>query len=282
MKLGVSIDAKAKFKVKGTYQVGTDGETKRPMYLLKVQVVQETRTVLEIKPRGVFGVDDVARAAGACVVLPVNATEKERETKLIKVQDEPTVRLDGDRVVPEKGCPYAVEIWVKEGKTYKPRKPEIKDGLVFVPIKRGEVYAVRLINNSPLEAAATLTIDGLHAFAFTTLKDQEGKPARPFFLLSPGGAADAIGWVIDLKRIEDFVVTGYPESAVNELKGDPAKVGVVTVTFAPAWPKGKAPADEPEDKGDATGRGTSHETNYKMEERQIGQTRAIVSIRYTR
>lgn len=283
IKVGVTIDIKAGYKVKGAYQVGVDRKSSRPMFLLSVQLLQETRIVLEIKPRGVFGVDDVARASGTSVVLPVDATEEEREKKLIKVLEEPAVRLDTERITPEKGCFYAVEIWVKEATGYKPRRPEVKEGLAYVPIKRGEVYAVRLINNSPYEAAATLTIDGLHAFAFTTLKDPKGKPARPTFLVPAGKAALVKGWPIDLKRTDEFLVTGYANSAVAELKGDPAKVGVVTVTFAASWTKDKPPADEPEGKGsDATGRGASLATNYEMMERQIGGTRAIVSVRYTR
>lgn len=80
----------------------------------------------------------------------------------------PQVGIIGTHISADKVfCPYAFEVLVKSGEEYRSRKPVEKEGLAFVRIERAEVYAVRLINNSDSEAAATLTIDGLSIFAFS-------------------------------------------------------------------------------------------------------------------
>ena len=47
------------------------------------------------------------------------------------------------------------------------------EGLPFVEISRDEIYEIRLINNSPLEAAVQITIDGLSTFAFSEVRHQD-------------------------------------------------------------------------------------------------------------
>ena len=43
----------------------------------------------------------------------------------------------------------------------------LENGLPFVRIDKGELYEVRVVNNSPEEVAVTLAIDGIDQFTFS-------------------------------------------------------------------------------------------------------------------
>src|SRR4029434_6093340 len=98
--------------------------------------------------------------------LPADGPRAERNAEIEKSLDKPKVNVQGARVSAAADSPYAVEVWAapRRGAKYQPRTATVKDGLAFVPLSRGEVFGVRLINKSPLDAAVTLTIDGLNLY----------------------------------------------------------------------------------------------------------------------
>ena len=53
-----------------------------------------------------------------------------------------------------------------------PRSAQAQMGQAFVGIGRHEIYEVRIYNHAAGEAAATLAIDGLSAFAFSEIRDR--------------------------------------------------------------------------------------------------------------
>ena len=58
--------------------------------------------------------------------------------------------------------------WSSRASDFRPRAAsKDEDGFAFLKINRDEIYAVKLINDSPHDAAVTLTIDGLSVFAFS-------------------------------------------------------------------------------------------------------------------
>src|SRR5262249_28340942 len=105
----------------------------------------------------------LAPLLAATADLPPDETLEARQQRLRDSLAKPKVYLDGARIRAGPNSPYAVEVQVN-GETVRPR---IEEGMAFVPIKRNDRYAVRLMNDSAREVAATLTIDGLSMFAFS-------------------------------------------------------------------------------------------------------------------
>src|SRR5262249_16916482 len=151
-----------------------------------------------------------------------------------------------------------------------------KDGLAFVNIKRGEVYAVKLTNRADHDVAATLAIDGLSMFAFSENKDYE-------VVIVPKGREGLIpGWPITNERSDAFQVSQSARSAVAELLPTSSSIGTISVSFKAAWPKdSEPPADEGNVKqggrdADATARGKPVDpkgTRYNELVRNVGKLR---------
>jgi hypothetical protein len=203
------------------------------------------------------------------------------ERALVDSFARPRAPISGARILAAPRSPYAIEILVKgQEQPYRARTPTDDEGLAFVPIRRGEAYAVRLINNSPHEAAVSLTIDGLSMFAFSESK----KASR--IIVPAGGSTTIRGWHRTDRESNEFLVTEYAKGAAALLKSDPSKVGTITATFAAAWEK-KRPEDEPPPPpsapaDDATGLGKKVEVKFTRVNRQVGVTRAAISVRYTK
>jgi hypothetical protein len=84
-------------------------------------------------------------------------------------------------------------------------------------------------------------------------------------------------------------VASYADSPAAKLLPPAAEVGTITATFAAAWARDQFPPDDERgsaERGDdptealATARGEAVEQRYDVVERLVGQTRAIVSVRY--
>jgi hypothetical protein len=164
---------------------------------------------------------------------------------------------------------------------YSAARPAIdQEGLAFVKLSRGENYAVRLINNSPHDAAVDLKIDGLSMFAFS-----ENKNYR--VMIVPAGKSHvASGWHRTNQLADAFQVMEYSKSEAAKLVGPSTADGTITATFAAAWQAGaKAPDDEPVATGsrsvDGTGRGEEHGTTYQEVRREVGVVRSAISVRYS-
>jgi hypothetical protein len=195
--------------------------------------------------------------------------------------DNPTFHVTDTRISAAVNSPYAVEILVKEGGRYKTRKVTDDEGLAFVPVKRDESFAVRLINNSPYGAGVTLTIDGVSMFAFSEKSYSQ-------VVLGPRKSVLIKGWHRTNDWSEEFLVTEYSKSAAAKLNST-SDIGTITATFSAAWEVGKAPPpDESRDpsqharSANATGRGPKIEDRYVEVQRRFGVIRAAVSVRYTK
>jgi hypothetical protein len=158
-----------------------------------------------------------------------------------------------------------------------------------VPIKRDEVYAIRLINDADHDVAVALTIDGLNMFVFSEEKDEKTGGAVSNHLLVRAKSTFLVrGWCINDKQSDEFKVTSYAKSAAAELNSS-ANVGTITACFHAAWDaKDEPPPGEPKSgdahsqSADATGRGARFDQKYEVLERKIGALRGAVSVRYTR
>src|SRR5262245_950465 len=290
-KQGVAVKRVAAIGVKGEFEDVKDLQSGLLAARIKGTVTDRSGQVLFTFSRGVFGDNVVAALFGTTAKLPANLPPAKRNAELEKSLDKPKVHIQGPRVSAAADSPYAVEIWAapQPGGKYQPRPATVQDGLAFVPLRRGEVFGVRLINKSPHDAAVTLTIDGLNLYAFSDLKDPKtGRPRYTVVVVGAGREVFLPGWHRTNEVSEEFVITEYAKSAAASLRSS-APTGTVTAAFAAAWPKDQPPpADEPKNptgnsrSADAVGRGARVQQKYVEVERDIGVVRATVSVRYTK
>jgi hypothetical protein len=293
VRAGVKVQPDARFAIRGEYQPADLDRGGAKELIVQVTFWMEDRggkRVGEQLVRGVWGDETVASVMGLTVALPPGGGQPVRTQQLVAQLDNgPTVHIAGNRVAATPTSPYGVEILVKKGNSYEARQPTQEHGMAYVPLKRDDVYAIRLINDSKDDAAVTLTIDGLNLFVFSDLRDAKtGRPAYTTLVVPAKSSQEIRGWPKDAQQSNEFLVTSYDKSAAAELKSD-APVGVITACFAACWPKnGTPPADEPDAppraarSGDATGKGASFDAKYVPVERQFGVIRAAVSVRYSK
>ncbi len=214
----------------------------------------------------------------------------------------PTAVADRTRVRAAKGATFAVEVLVgAENGTdaeFKPRSPLVTNGRASVPLKRGEAYALRLTNDGGEEAWASVTVDGINLYAFSTVKDKEGRPKYSRVVIDPKTSVLIRGWHHTHTESEQFVLTEFAKGAAAELGASPAGVGVIAVAFGPATPKPVVPGTGkrgfrldpanprgvplPDHPADATGRGPKVPQQFLEADREYGPARELVGIRYTR
>jgi hypothetical protein len=304
-KVGVTVKVRAKFGVKGTFAAAEQPAANADDARIgkKVLAIKLAASLVDSfdNPVGNFNFTRLIRGESTFlelipvpVDLPPKEPEVERDKVLRKAFTDPKTDIQGSVIRSDPNKPYAIEILV-DG---KPRPAAEKDGLAFVPIQRGEAYAVRLVNDSELEAAVQLRIDGLSMFAFSTLRQPEkdvagkdnpkkGEPLYSVVILPPRSRADIPGWHVTNEKSDLFLVTEFAKSAAAVLKPS-GGIGTISATFQAAWEKdAEPPPDEPGKKrgagtGDATGRGPTVGKEYKEVLREMGVIRDVIAVRYTR
>lgn len=287
-KVGVTITVRAKFAVEGRFKDATDSATKQIIAHLKVKIVDRQDKVVSESDRAVFGDAAIANLLGVTAALPVTDDRAVRTKAIEQAIDKPEPQVAATRVSAGAGSPYGIEVLVRSGTGTglgQPRSPTTNDGLAFVPIERGEVYQVRLYNDSDHEAAAGLNLDGLSMFSFSEAKDPTTMQPRYSVVIIPPNKSIVIpGWHVTNEKSDEFQVSEYAKSAAAELKST-SNVGTINAVFMAAWPKGGTPpSDEPASSrsADATGRGARIDANYQEVERVLGMVRASVTVRYSR
>lgn len=284
-RLGVTVKPKAEFEVNGRYQDVDDKETQLLAVQIKARVVDRAGDeIMVLEPRAIFNMTTIALLTGVTVVMPADGTVQERNEALVEALDEPEAHFDGSRITAGADSPYAIEILVKSEEGYRPRAASSQgdDGFAFLKLQRGELYAIKLINDSPHDAAVTVSIDGLNIFEFSENKNYTHYivPSRQSLVVP--------GWHRTNQVSDAFQVTEYAKSAAAEALVSSATVGTITASFAAAWAKDAEPPDDeaPTPKGgvqdDATGKGPP--VDFKLVEvvRQVGRLRASVSVRYNK
>jgi hypothetical protein len=291
VRLGVTVKARAPVGLKGQYKVAEVPDEKDPKS--KLLAIEITATLEDAfgkvltdfsVSRKLRGEQAFMQLIGGSVELPptpnMPAPNKVRDQALRDMYLDPQPHMDGARIKASADGKFALEFLVGG----HPRGAENKDGLAFVPIRRGEIYAVRLYNDSDYEAAAQLTIDGLNFFAFSELRDHEGRPRYSVVFVPPRSSVVIPGWHRTNEVTDSFQVTSYAKSAAATIH-HAQNIGVVTATFATAWTDVPPPDETPQTKslgGDATGFGPRISQQYAEVKRNIGSVRASVSARYTK
>lgn len=191
---GFKVEPLANDGLQGKFEPVDDADSGLAVLSLYVEIVNSKGKVLHsLQKRGVFGEQPLADAFGANVSLNPQLDAKERSHRLADSleKEHRQTSTRGTRIAADAKSPYAIELLVhrRSGERdanrftdadYDPRLPELKQGLAFVQVPRDNIYAVRLINDSPHAAAVALSVDGLSVFAFSAHKgySQFVVPAR--------------------------------------------------------------------------------------------------------
>jgi hypothetical protein len=308
----------AKFTVKGDYSfAGLNEDTKRVEVVIKCRITErgltktfEIDTGLVIDDaqaiREIMGVTDEPPQASEDVddsdpeeVQQAREEKVEEEhEQLAEAIENPKVEIADTVIQARPGSLFGIEILAapegadtKDPAAYAPRKAENDEGLAFVPLARGEVYAIRVINTAPYDVALTLAIDGINHFTFCDpeFKNPNSEAGAPVFshLIIPAGTRDRIikGWWKNHGAYNEFFVTENAKSA-SALVGVTDSIGTITATFAAAWESGEEPpADElPVEQAGSRGTGLGKEGQHQTTEvrRFVGAPRSIISVRYER
>jgi hypothetical protein len=217
----------------------------------------------------------------------VTAAHKE----LRQAINNPSFEADGSRIRSKAGSPISVEIAAKSALAgpdtkAQPRSPSKEHSdFPFVPVGVGEIYEVIVHNDSNVEIAAALSVDGLDQFTFSEDRNPEtGSPKFTCFIVAPRSSLTIPGWhkTVDKKRNDNFLsflVTKYGDGASKFVPHpDRARVGVITVAISMSHIPGKGRA-----RGDAeTGFGPPVRVEQEAVSREIDPPHEFISIRYNR
>ena len=281
-KLHVAIKPAAKLGITGEFRPVRDKASKELAMQVKLRIVDAGNNTLAIFSCGVLGAPEIAILGGLSTVISVKEDPAKRKKKMEESLQNPVVAVDGTRITNGPGQPYALEVVVGE----QAKQPEMVDKLAFVPLERGEIYAIKLYNKTDRDAAVLLHIDGINVFAFNEDPDPDGVVRKEFHIIVPRNGATVIkGWYRRKGTSDSFLVTGYPESAVAALGlKSSARVGTITAVFKACWAKGDMPPPEEGASlsGNATGFGPPVEERYVRLERTFGMMRAAITVRYNK
>ncbi len=278
---GVDVNRKAKLEIKGDYRSITERSTGLLELRIKSQILDRFgETLLELNSR-IEDPNVLAQVLGLNKPdLGQGVSHAKASQTIHAIIEDPKVDVHGSVIKTVSSSPYAMEILTKQPSgEFHPQGISISDSLPFVDIKRGEVFAVRLINNSNHDAAVELTLDGLSAFAFTN------GPKYRHFIVRKNASLIVKGWHRTNNTSDEFLITRYAESAAAEQLVSPDLIGTITAAFSAAWDsKGDPPADERSKFrsafDDAVGRGKKVATPFREVNLTLGRTRDIISVRY--
>jgi len=239
-----------------------DGE-RLQTYPVRVKFAQDNSAVLNI-------------AAPSAVKLDAKASGFDRGQAVVAALKKPQVVVQENYACAPDGH-FSVEIVCDDHGSFVPAPIVANGGFGCVELNMGQAYRIIVKNNSPHEAVAAVTIDGLDVFTFADQKS-------PGFLISPhGGTQEIRGWYINNRRADAFVVGKFAETPAAQLLGSAADAGVICVQFSAAWTPGNRPSDEGGTLGGGrvgTKRGPAIYQHVQQVPREVGKVREVVCLRY--
>jgi hypothetical protein len=291
--IGLTIDRKAKIEVAGRYRPSTVKGLNSLRIHLRFEDKDSGDSLLETD-LDIVDAGTIMRLAGGTGDIS-GETRKEQSEKVGQILKKPDAHVGTNsgsatastRIAADTASPYAIEVAVKSAQgDFRPRAAAVNDGHAFVSLAREDVYAIRLINDSDLDAAVILAIDGLSMFAFSDrLVDRDARliiPKRSNSLI--------VGWYRNdgPKGSNEFLVARLSEAAVAKpMPASSAQIGMITATFAVAWPKNEQapPGEEPfvPTKDDlATAIGKPVDQPFQRVDYLFGKSKAAITVRYNK
>ncbi len=233
---------------------------------------------------------DKLRMASACVSLDQAAFGEKRDAQRVAAEKEPKAHLSGDlktRVSAVPDSPYYLELLVgpKGGKDdqFRERKATIKNGLALAQIDKDEEYRIRIANNSKVEQACRVYIDGIDLFELSDDRLPSGDPKYRHILVPAGKAVVVPGWhrsAAGRVNWNAFVVTEFGKG-VASMVNPKGPIGNIKVVFADSFElasevvRGRAASME-------TARGRDLEGKQEVMVRKIEKPHECIVVRYTR
>jgi hypothetical protein len=281
-KQGIRVQSQASLEVNGDYRDVLDKDSQLLGLRIKASILDRQGEIVVVLDKKIDDRNVLAQMLGVTKTDFGAGVTAVQESRLIRERlEKPSVALVGTTVQPARKSVYAVEILVSNRGRFVTRQPFEEQGFAFVPIQRGEAFAVNLINNSDLAAAVELTLDGLSMFAFSQTQKYR-------HIIVPKRSRSLVkGWFRNTQLSDEFLITEYSKSASAELAANPEQIGTITATFAAAWdPRESPPADESSNFRDpfntAVGRGRPVVSPFREVALQFGRVREIINVRYKR
>jgi len=180
--------------------------------------------------------------------------------------------------------PFRIEVLatpIGRPQPYAPAALSDRGGFAFVGLKEGQLYAVKLHNDSTFDVGVELNIDGINSLA---LCQDEAYRRLGKWIVPAGKTGFVEGWLIDRSRLERFLITSAQQGVATEL-GRPQGIGMISAAFFPAWVGDDPPAFERLVAGStrsiATGRGPVQGVQAQSAVRSFGtEPLSIVTVRY--
>jgi len=286
----IQIVDKAELTLKGEYLIIEDDDRKDELI---VRVLIQVRNKLaesllqiseELTPKH-GGNNDMIKLLGLNVDLSEhkNADPPKANKEIKKQLEKPPLNLDETKVKTRADSQVAVEVLVQKGGKgqFVAVEPKEVKGLAFVELDKGDVYRLRLTNNTKLEAVAVVTIDGLEAFRF--FKPAEDRPVG--FLIKKGTKREIEGWPLSTEEGAQFLVGSLSDALKDDAKALRASnsLGTINVCFHPCW-EGKDPPEEDEGarsvEPNITLAGDKFKRKTEVKTRTIGPLLTAITIRY--
>jgi len=221
-------------------------------------------------------------------VAPDQIEVRQRKALASLTEKGPTVHLNGMQVSSSAKSPYGVSIEVRGDVSdrFTPRKPDLTPkGDAFVAIKKGELYGIRIHNNSNEPVAAAVTVDAVDVFHFSEDRDKSGRSLYSYYIIQPKTEMLLQGWfrcVGGEGNFFSFQVTDYGKG-ISADAGTPSrtrsKIGVIQVQFSNC--RETVPGENTKD-GEETGKGPPVSVKVTPVEYVIDAPHDFVSIRYSK
>jgi hypothetical protein len=172
-----------------------------------------------------------------------------------------------------------------------PAEASNEGGLAFINAKRGQRFAVTIINDAEFDVGVRLTLDGVDSFHFS---ENPVFKQNKVWLIHRRSALTIPGWYVrdplggQPAISKDFVFTDLPDSIAARFASKSSEIGIINAQFFPAWKISEQPPKEEFLGGGAgtrgvlgVGDGQERQVKLDIEPRHFGRSLlASVSVRY--
>ena len=238
----------------------------------------------------IHGAGTLAESLGATVDLKRKNKDgfSGGSESVIESFDNPTavVLANGSAAAASRESPFQMEILV-DG---QPRPMKLEDGQPFVQLEKGDSFQIRFTNRASHDVALVFLLDGVSSYAFSDVREtrgpQRGEPKYSKWIVSHNQSFTLKGWHRTNDYVDKFLVTDFAESAAAKL-GSANGLGTITASVRATWRAAeKPPADEAAMYkmviGIGRGDRDSQQVKEDTEQREYGQTRAVITVRYAK
>ncbi len=295
----VPIAGDAPFTLSGRYDLGPDGQDPRLLALnVTFLLARQSGERLKEYRNNPFLIRDpvmIAKLTGKTVEIRGRNVAEQR-LKLARQVATPTVSVqpapggESTTVVRTSArSPYGLEVLVKgpDGSA-RPQGIRVEGGQAATRLQPGDVYQVRLINDSDEPAAVELLIDGLSVLALHERKElRDGR-----LIVAPRSSIVIGGWFENERAAggREFEVGRRVDAIAGKvLPADRVDLGAITASFARAWDVRNRPRDAGQDfrpmnddEQVATVLGRKIDLPLQVVRYDFDGVRDVISVRYDR